>query len=70
VPGFGNVCPGGTGYPPPLVGELATLLVKKTLDVQPVPPAAAVPGTARPDASAALMITILFHIGSALSRWM
>jgi len=46
-------------------------LLKKTLDVQPVPPAAAaVPGTAKPDASAALMITMLFHIGSALSCWM
>jgi hypothetical protein len=27
VPGSGLVCPGGTGYPPPAVGELATAFV-------------------------------------------
>ena len=27
VPGSGLVCPGGTGYPPPCVGELATAFV-------------------------------------------
>jgi len=53
------------------VGELATWLVKETVDVQPEPPAvAAVPGPAKPAVSAAPMITILFHIGSALSCWM
>ena len=53
VPGFGNVCPGGTGYPPPVVRELATWLVNGTLDVQRGPLAAAAPGLATPAAGVA-----------------
>jgi hypothetical protein len=34
VPASGTREPGGTGYPPPVVGELATTFVNGTLEIQ------------------------------------
>src|SRR5262245_62811974 len=38
VPAWGTLEPAGTGYPPPVAGELATTFVKETLAFHPEPP--------------------------------